>query len=137
MLKRLAAGLVGLALVASPAAAGNISGWYAGIYAGGSSPGDIDFGFDNIAAFLNGPGVIESPSSFVNEGVDPVLFDFLNQGLENFPFADLGAATASLIDGKLDLLESFTFGGAVGYGFGNGVRVQADVSAASFASGNF
>ena len=138
MLKPFAAGLIGLALAVAPAAAANVSGWYAGIYGGGSNPGDIAFGLDNITAVLDGPGVIESPIGFANSGgVDPVLFDFLNQGLADFPFADLGDAIATLVDGTLDLRPGVTLGAVVGYGLGNGLRIEADLAGSSFASGDF
>jgi opacity protein-like surface antigen len=135
MLKGFAAGLVALALAATPAAAANVSGWYAGIYGGASHAGDVEFGYDDYFAQLVGPGTIEVPSSYVNNGLDPNFFDFLNMGPPQFPFADLGAGIAYLTDGTLKLTPGATVGVVVGYGFGNGLRVEGDVSAASFGSG--
>lgn len=135
MLKRFAAGLVALALVATPAAAANVSGWYAGIYAGSSHSGEIEFGYDEYMAQLFGPGPIETPTSYVNDGIDPHLFDFLNEGPEEYPFASDGIAIGILTDGMLQLLNSPALGVVVGYGLGNGVRIEGDVSGASFRGG--
>jgi opacity protein-like surface antigen len=137
MLKGFAAGLVALALVATPAAADPVSGFYAGIYGGVASPSSIDYGLDIVSVLFDGPGTIEVPSSIVNNGVDPVFFDYLNTALARFPFADLGFADASITDGRLDLMNAVTYGAVVGYGFGNGVRVEADVSSASFIAANY
>jgi opacity protein-like surface antigen len=137
MLKRVAAGLVGLALAASPVAAANVAGWYAGIYAGGANPGTVEFGYDEYFAQLFGPGPVATPSSYVNEDVDPHFFEFLNLGPEFYPFADGGIAQGFLVDGTLWLTGGPTAGVVVGYGFGNGVRVEGDVSAVSFAAGNY
>lgn len=138
MLERVAAGLIAMALVASPAAAANVSGWYAGIYAGGSSVDDVEFGYDQYVAQLFGPGAIEVPSAYVNEGgLDPHFFDFLNLGPEYYAFADSGMAESLLVHGALSLLGSPTGGVVVGYGFGNGLRVEADLSAASYTGNRF
>lgn len=127
-----------LALGAAPAAAANVTGWYAGIYAGGASASDLNFAIDEYVSFLSGPGVIETPTSYVNDGgIDAGFFDFLTLGPEEYPFADLGLGAAYLSDGTLDLLASPTGGVVVGYGLGNGFRVEGDFSAASFVGGVF
>lgn len=127
-----------MALGVTPSAAANVSGWYAGIYGAGSSPASVDFGFDIISAFYSTTGTIEQPSSFVNSGgADPVLFDFLNTSIEGFPFADFGSGLGMLTEGRLDLLNALSYGAVVGYGLGNGVRVEADISSASFLTGNY
>jgi opacity protein-like surface antigen len=139
MLKRVAAGLVGVLLAASPAVAGNVSGWYAGIYAGASSPNDVAFGYDEyFFAQLFGPGSVETPSSYVNDGgIDPRFFDFLNLGPEEYPFADSGISEALLVDGTLQLRGGPIMGVVVGYGFGNGLRIEGDLSATGFAAGRY
>jgi opacity protein-like surface antigen len=138
MLKRVAAGLAGLMLAASPAAAANVSGWYAGIYAGGTSANDVAFGYDEYFAQLFGPGTIETPSSYVNDGgLDPDFFNFLVLGPEEYPFADAGIGQAFLTDGTLQLRGGPIMGVVVGYGFGNGLRIEGDLSATGFAAGQF
>jgi opacity protein-like surface antigen len=140
--RRILAGLtVGLALCAAPAFAANVSGLYAGIYAGGSVRNDAQFDYDSFGAVLTDSGTIRTPTGFINDGVDPALFEALNAGLVQYPFADgtpgVGAAGGFLVDGTLSFNSSLTLGVVVGYGLGNGFRVEADASAMSFSSGLF
>ena len=138
MLRGIVAGLVALALAATPAAAANVSGWYAGIYAGGSSANDVDFGLGVYGGLVDQTGTIETPTSYVNDGgLDPYFFEFLNLGPEEFPFSEFGAGFAMLLDGTLSLLHSGTLGVVVGYGFGNGLRVEGDLSGSMFSSDMF
>ena len=138
MLKGFAAGLVALALAATPAAAANVSGFYAGIYGANATPTDMNFGLDDIVGGFVTPGVIETPSSFVNDGgVDPVIFDYLNTALEDYPFAFAGGAQIYSFDGVLDLLDSASLGVVIGYGLGNGVRIEGDFTSFGFDSGLF
>jgi opacity protein-like surface antigen len=138
MLKRVAAGLAGLMLAASPVAAANVSGWYAGIYAGASTANDVGFDYDEYFAQLFGPGAIETPSSYVNEdGLDPDFFDFLVLGPEEYPFADAGIGQALLTEGRLQLRGGPILGVVVGYGLGNGLRIEGDLSTTGFAAGQF
>lgn len=133
-----AAIVVVCALGATPAAAASVTGWYAGIYAGGASANQVDFGYDQYIASVFGPGAIETPSAYVNDGgIAPDLFDFLNLGPAYYPFADLGAGVGIFADGRLEMEGSATMGLVAGYGFGNGWRVEADLSAASFDGGRY
>lgn len=137
MLKGFAAGLVALMLVATPAAAQNASGFYAGIYGGMGQSGDVSSNFDVLAMYYDDAGTIEHPSSYINGGIDPVLFDFLNTTIADIPYADMADAIAYLFSGTLSFATAPTFGAVVGYGMGNGVRVEADVSLLSSLSTDF
>lgn len=136
MLRSLAAIVVVSALGAAPAAAAGVFGWYAGIYGGGATPNAVEFGYDQYAAGLVGPGAIETPTGYVNDGgVDPALFEFLNIGPEYYPFADLGTGVGIFARGTLQMLGNPLTGVVAGYGFGNGLRLEGDLSAASFSAG--
>lgn len=131
----LAALALGLALGATPSIAANVSGLYAGIYAGGTVRNASDFDFDIITMFLSTTGTIETPASIVNGGIDPLLFDYLNEGLAGYPFADLASGGGNLTQGSLAFDPGLIGGIVVGYGFGNGFRIEGDFSATSSTAG--
>ncbi|MDB5506414.1 MAG: hypothetical protein JWR75_1052 [Devosia sp.] len=128
--------LAALTFGASPASAGDVSGWYVGIYGGAAATNDVPLRGDAYFAQLFGPGIVETPTGYVNDGgLDADFFDFLASGPDEYEFADFGYASALLTDGVLDIGNSATAGIVAGYGFGNGFRVEGDLSVVSFSSG--
>jgi opacity protein-like surface antigen len=85
-------------------------------------------------AVLDGPGVIEDPDAVLNDGFEPELFDLLAEGLTNYPGALAGEAFGALMSGSLSFGSALGGGVVAGYGFGNGLRVEADLSRQSFSA---
>lgn len=120
------------ALAATPALAMDVAGFYAGIYGGVAQRNDAGIDYSLTSGSFGGPGPVESPSSIVNSGIDPDLFDVMNKVLAEFPFAYGGSGGGLIANGAMAFDRTALTGGVVGYGFGNGVRIELDYSRAQF-----
>lgn len=123
---------MGLALGATPAFAANVSGWYAGIYGGPAQRNHSGIDLSLISGAFDGPGTIRTPSVIVNDNLDPRLFDALNDALAEYPFADYGVGGGLIASGTMDFDRARLIGGVIGYGLGNGVRIEVDYASAQF-----
>lgn len=137
-MRRLLAALTAVvAFAATPALAVDVAGFYAGFYVGGAQRNATDFGLAQSSAFLDDLGVVKTPDSFVNDGIDPLLFDFLNAAVKQTPFADFGGGGAVTTHGSLSFTPAMLSGLVFGYTIGNGVRLEADLSQTSFGANVF
>jgi opacity protein-like surface antigen len=114
------------AFLATPAMAGDVSGFYVGIYGGGALRNSADADYSNLAAGFVDGGSVEHPTQIINEGGDPRLVEALNGMLAGLGYASEGGGEGTFIDGKLDFDPGFVAGGVLGYSLGNGVRVELD-----------
>src|SRR5690606_41352303 len=82
-----------VALCAIPAQAADVAGWYAGIYGGSSTRTAADLALlDFVIGATSTTGNVEAHSSFVNDcGLDPLVFNFLNTAILEFPLSVLTA----------------------------------------------
>ncbi len=141
MTRRFAAlAVAALALGATPAAADPVAGLYAGIIAGGVAPGTTGSAIGQTFAFFETddaaplqPGTI----SVVDPPVDPDLLAFLNATLADVAQPAFGLGGQVILDGLLERPGALLGGGVVGYGFGNGVRLEAELSGTRLAAGDF
>jgi opacity protein-like surface antigen len=117
------------ALACAPAMAGDVAGFYAGVYGGGvvGSSAQSTLGADILGVWTNsnhpGPyGFEYNPDSTAF----PAQLDKLKNVVEATPFADTIVDYEVLVTGTTTYARSALFGGVVGYGFGNGMRVELD-----------
>jgi opacity protein-like surface antigen len=121
--------LAAAAFACAPAMAGDISGFYAGVYGSGvvssSAQSSIDlsvFGVSATSPFVAPTEIINNPDSPLSQ----TQLDKLQPVLDATPFASNIVDLEFLAEGTTNYGRSASFGGVVGYGFGNGVRVELD-----------
>ena len=120
-----------LALVAgaaAPAMAGDVSGFYAGIYGGGVVKSSAESALGGHARMIETDSSHATPTGFIQSELpasdadiarlQPIVLATPNiRTLFDFDF---------FLNGTMSNGRSGTFGGVMGYGFGNGVRLELD-----------
>lgn len=123
-----------LALSVVPAFAGDGSGFYAGIYGGGVMSSSAESTLSTNTQVIGTGSAYEHPERFRISGVIPAsqaqIARFESDVLATPNISGLLSADI-LVNGILNYGSSAAFGGVVGYGFGNGVRVELDYSRSS------
>lgn len=137
MARQWTAALALVALGSAPAlAAPPVSGLYAGILAGVVAPAATDltvggrvveFETDDAAPLHAGPVSVVGPA------IDADFLGFLNRALAAVAHPTVGAGIDFALAGTLAHDRGSLGGAVLGYGFGNGVRVEAELSATGFA----
>jgi opacity protein-like surface antigen len=118
---------------ASAANAADVAGWYAGIYAGSAQRNDaaistaVGSGSFNSGAAQAQPDVIRH-----SPGLDEGLLAFANLFLLLMPYSASAAVDVEIHDGTVGFDPSLMLDLTLGYRFGNGWRVEAGYSQASF-----
>jgi opacity protein-like surface antigen len=128
-----------LTTATTPAFADPVSGFYAGIYGGGGTHSSADYQIGAVTGISGiAPGPIDDSLNVDDEPLNPELAHYI-EWLEQHVDSEHDAAVAvwGVARGALDLLAAPQFGGVVGYGFGNGLRVEADLSSATHSAGAF
>ncbi len=129
------------ALAATPAFAQDVSGFYVGIYGGAAqrtaTQQKIDYG--NYAVITSPAGPVKTVTDFADDGkIDPLLLQWLERGVQtvDYPYYATPVSLSVLTQSTLTYGTGKLAGFVIGYDFG-GVRVDADVSDAAFATANY
>jgi opacity protein-like surface antigen len=124
-----------LALAGSASAeerpSGDVSGFYAGIYALGGQRNDT--GFEEIQVSGAVYDTAGPTPAIGNPGFPPLPFELFQAGLSYYPTATSVGYAANGLDGLMSSGAGLGAGLVAGYAFGNGFRIEADLSNISFA----
>lgn len=118
-----------------PTMAADWTGFYAGFYAGASARNDEALKGAIVYGEFGEDGNVWPPSAVNNVGgIDPLIFDLLSEALEFVDSVPSADAVGLLGTAEIGHAPGVTVGAVGGYSFGNGFRVESDVSRSGFVA---
>jgi opacity protein-like surface antigen len=118
---------------ASAASATDVAGWYAGIYAGSAQRNGAAISTAVGSGGFNSSGTVAQPGVIRHSpGLDEGTLAFANLFLLLMPYSSSAAVDVEFHDGAVGFDPTLKLDVTLGYGLGNGWRIDAGYSQASF-----